>query len=302
MITQPDPDRQEDAHRWPQALPGGKAVLFTAGSAGSFFEATTIEVQSFETGERNTLLKGGVSGRYLPSGHLIYLRSGTLFAAPMDAAGLRLTGPAVPVLADVAGHAGSGGGHFSFSETGVFLYTQSAVDTSRWLLSWVTQSGQLEPLITEPGRYYTPRVSPDGRRLALSIAKGTEQNIWIYDLDRATMSRLTFDRGPDTYPVWFPDGVHVAYRSGRNPQLGASMSRAPMGAESRNGSLTAPHQSPIRFPGMAAFSSIAKHCRGRIGTSGRRLWRCAVLADLKRVSQAFFSKPNLVSFWLSTLL
>ena len=92
---------------------------------------------------------------------------------------------------------------------------------SRWRLSWVARGGQLEPLITEPGRYYTPRVSPDGRKLALSIAKGTEQNIWIYDLRRATMSRLTFGRGPDTFPVWFPDGVHVAYRSATESAIGS---------------------------------------------------------------------------------
>ena len=220
VITQPDPDRQEDAHRWPQILPDGKAVLFTAGSAGKFFDETTIDVQSFETGERRTLVKGGVSGYYLPTGHLIYLRRGTLFAAPMDAATLRLTEPAVPVLVDVSGHAGSGGGHFSFSETGVFLYTEGSVDASRWQLTWVTQTGALEPLISEPGRYYQPRVSPDGRKLAVSIAKGTEQNIWIYDLERLTMTRLTFGRGPDTHPVWFADGRHIAYRSERESAMG----------------------------------------------------------------------------------
>ena len=119
-LDEEDEEKEETAHRWPQVLPGGKAVLFTvlAGSVGEPY----IEVQSLETGERKTLQQGGIYGRYLPTGHLAYVREGTLFAAPFDLGRLEVTGPPTPIVEDVQISQVTASAQFDFSQTGTLVY------------------------------------------------------------------------------------------------------------------------------------------------------------------------------------
>ncbi|MGH9664227.1 MAG: hypothetical protein ACRD9L_07375, partial [Bryobacteraceae bacterium] len=212
----------ENTHRWPQVLPGAKAVLFTANSQPGNYENASLDVVLLKTGQRRTLYRGGYFGRYLPSGHLVYMHQGTLFAARMDLDRLSLTGPSVPVLQDVDSRAGDGGAAFDSSRTGVFVY-QSEVAPSRSTVQWLEKSGNLQPLIAAPGNYKQVRLSPDGKRLALVNDAAANPDIWIYDIERGTMTRLTFG-GANEEPVWSPGGQYLIYHSGRG--LGAWWIRA----------------------------------------------------------------------------
>jgi serine/threonine-protein kinase len=203
----------ENTHRWPQVLPGAKAVLFTANSQAGNYENASIDVFSVKTGETRTLLNGGYYGRYLPGGYLVYIHQGTLFAARMDLNRLILTSSPVPVLRDVDTRAGDGGAAFDCSRSGLFVY-QSEVPRSQSTVEWLEKSGRLEALVHAPGIYDEIRFSPDGKRLAIVNDVAANPDIWVYDLERGTMTRLTFG-GANEHPVWSPSGRYLAYLSGR---------------------------------------------------------------------------------------
>jgi WD40 repeat protein len=201
----------ERRHRWPQVLPGASAVLFTASADAGQYENASLEVVSLKTGQRKTLLHGGYYGRYLPGGRLIYMHQGTLFAARMDLDQLVLTSPPRPVIEDVASRPGDGGADFAFSQSGIFVYLSSRF-TGRTNVQWLDKTGRLAPLMRKPGGYDWIRLSPDGRRIAV-IDHGANGDIWIYDLERETMSRITPPGGVNDMAIWSPDGNHLAYAS-----------------------------------------------------------------------------------------
>ncbi len=214
--------QNEATHRWPQTLPGEEAVLFTVSGNLSNFAEASIEAQSLKSGERKTLLRGGAYGRYVPSGaspsagHLLYVRQGTLYAAPMDLNRLELTGPGFPVVEDVMTNAGNGGAQFAFSGTGMLVFQTGGVAGSSRTIAWLDQFGKTQPLRTVPAGYSNPRFSPDGKHLAVTIADTANVDIWLYELERDAMSRLTFAPEADRYPVWSPDGKHIVFFSLRD--------------------------------------------------------------------------------------
>jgi serine/threonine-protein kinase len=142
------------------------------------------------------------------------MHQGTLFAARMDASRLALTSPPAPVLENVATRVGEGGAAFDFSQSGTFVY-QFTSSRGQSTVSWLEKSGKLQPLLRTPAVYDWLRLSPDGKRLALVIEQGGNSDIWVYDMERGTMSRVTFGGGANAQPVWSPDGKHLAYTSGQ---------------------------------------------------------------------------------------
>ena len=207
---QPLTDSKADAaeqsiHQWPQVLPGGKGILFGAanGSAQGSVRVLTPNGQE-------TLVENSAHGRYLAGGYLVYHQRGTLFAAPMDLDRLALTGPAVPVVEAVS--YSQWRADFDVSSAGTLVYHRGAAPNVT--LAWVSAAGKIEPLPAKPGQYSQPRLSPDGRRLALSVLEQGKQNIWVYDLNRDAFTRLTFADDPDLLPRWTPDGEFLAIRSG----------------------------------------------------------------------------------------
>jgi Tol biopolymer transport system component len=206
------------AHRWPQHLPGGEAVLFTLSSSGVAFENASIAAVSLKTGAIKILLRGGYFGRYLPTGdstgHLVYVHEGVLFAVPFDPARLELRGAAVSLLEDLASDPNSGAGQFSYSMTGTFVYRTGNVSAQSWTVWWLDSAGKTKPLIATPSVYVAPRFSPDGERLALMQIAPNNRGIVVYDCRRETRSRLTVDSDTQltSFPTWSPDGRHIVFQ------------------------------------------------------------------------------------------
>jgi len=214
-LTELDPEKKEITHRWPQVLPGGGAVLFTAHSSDSNFDQAWIEVLDLASGQRRVVHQGGTYGRYVESGHLVYMNQGTLFALPFDLDSLEPTGSAAPVVQGV-GSSGQGGAYFEVSSTGVLAFVPGHEGGGAQLEAvLVDREGKAEALTDEKRDYAHPSFSPDGRRLAFEIATDENTDVWVYDVERDVSTRLTFDDGFDGVPVWSPDGESIAFSSGR---------------------------------------------------------------------------------------
>ena len=224
VLTTPDSDAGEVAHLWPEVLPGGRAVLFTR--ARGFRDADRqIAVLNLATREQVTLVPVGSNARYSATGHIVYGLGGTLRAVAFDLDGLEVSGNTVVVLEDVmtksteAGRVNplDGARNFSLAQDGSLVYipeTGGAGAPKRTLV-WVDRQGREEPLTAEPRTYQIPRISPDGRRVALDL-RDQENDIWIWDLAAENLTRLTFDPAPDYLPVWTRDGrlVFASRRDG----------------------------------------------------------------------------------------
>ena len=216
-LTTLDKAKKEVTHRWPQVLPGGKAVIFTSHTqATADFDNATIEVLTLATGQRKVLQKGGSYGRYVPSGHLVYVSKAALFAVPFDLSRLEITGSPAPVVQDVFWNPTEGAAQLTFSSTGVLTYLRGGPEVARYPIVAVDRKGGTSKLIEEGGAYANPRLSPDGKQLALTVLKDGNFDVWVYDLERGVPTRLTFDDAPDTEQVWSPDGRFLVFSSGRN--------------------------------------------------------------------------------------
>ena len=157
--------------------------------------------------------RGAYFGRCLPTGQLIYIRQGTLFGAPFDLEKLEVTGTPLPLVENVNANVSFGGGQLDFSKNGTLVYLSGKSSDDLWHVVWMDSSGKSQPIIPTAGRFIWPRLSPDGKRIALEQGFETAQaNIWIYDLERQTPTKLTFT-GADRMAIWTPDGKHLAYAS-----------------------------------------------------------------------------------------
>jgi serine/threonine-protein kinase len=211
-LTVLDSARGELAHWYPQVLPDGEHVLFTAFNTP--IDRSTIEIASISSGERRILIHGAVDGRYVRTGHILYARDEVVFAAPFDERSLEVTGSAVPVIDDVAMDHVEGRAVFSVSTDGTLAYVPASIYDSPVELFWVSRRGEETLVIPEPGRYHEPALSPDGSRLALTITGRTgNPDVWILDPQRGTRTRLTSGGGADFGAIWTPDGNRVIYSS-----------------------------------------------------------------------------------------
>jgi Tol biopolymer transport system component len=135
-------------------------------------------------------------------------------AVPFDRQRLALTGSPVPVLEGVLESLWSGVAQYSFSSTGTLVYIPGGLQGAQRRLVWVDRKGVEQPLPAPVRGYRTPRISPDGRRVAVTSSESGD-NIWLYDLARETLARLTFEGRVNATPIWTPDGRRVAFISDR---------------------------------------------------------------------------------------
>ena len=204
QITKLDPAKRESSHGWPSVLPGG-AVLFAIHSG------TSSQVAVLDAARRTTrlLVPNGSSPHYASSGHLVYYRSGTLFAVPFDARRLEVSGPEVPVLEHVS-NINVNGADFSFSDGGLLVYMAGAAGADgNTILNWADRKGALEP-VSDAKQWGTGRLSPDMTHVANGIHNGDAEDIWTYDLVRRVPTRLTFE-GRNSNPIWSPDGRWITF-------------------------------------------------------------------------------------------
>jgi serine/threonine protein kinase len=222
----------ERSHRWPFLLPGGKAVLFSIQPIGASYDDALMAVRSLETGEQRIVARGGASPMYLPTGHIVFGRAGVLMAMPFDLRRLEVTGPAVPILEGVAMNTGTGATQLA-TAAGSVVYIPGAVSESRRALLWVDRRGQARPVGIEQRPFSDVALSPDGQRIALAISS-VNSDIWVYEIGRGTLRRVTFSPGLDATPIWTPDGRRVTFNSIRNgPMEIFQMSFDGSGAEER---------------------------------------------------------------------
>ena len=167
--------------------------------------------------------RGGASPRYLATsngiGYLAYVNNATLYAVPFDPDKLETRGTAVPIVDDVASNPTLGAAQVSFSSApsghGTLVYRKANGGGAppMTIVEWVDATGRKEPLLAKPGVYRNPSLSPDGKRVALAISDGGNSDIWVYDSQRDTMTRLTFGGGHHNFPIWSPDGQYVVFTS-----------------------------------------------------------------------------------------
>ena len=204
VVVEPEENEQLS---FPRLLPDGRTLLFTLTRSGQ--SNRLIMSHSLVTGARRVLVDGGSDARYLPTGHLVYRVGATLQAVPFDLDALEVAGGATTVVegvAPVVGRTDSAGAHFAVSESGSLVYLAGGIADNR--LVWVSRQGVSEPLSAPPAAYAGARISPDEARLATEI----DGDIWLFDIARGAMSRLTFT-ADNSRPLWTPDGEKIVFAS-----------------------------------------------------------------------------------------
>src|SRR5438309_2332152 len=197
----------ESSHRWPEFLPGGKGLLFMANQGTN----AKIVAQTAGASEHRDLMQSGTEPHYARSGHLVFSQGSNLLAVPFDPQKLTITGAVVPVVEGVVP------GEYSLSSTGSLVYVPGSVQGAgvKLKLLWVDRKGTEQPLGAPAHNYVLPKVSPDGKRVAAGIEEA-DSKIWLYDLSRDTLTRLTFEGNTNIDPVWTPDGKRIVFKGNGN--------------------------------------------------------------------------------------
>ncbi len=208
-VTRVDKDK-ELGHRWPQVLPDGNTLLYTAWDRDE--RKNRIVVRSLDTGKEKELVRGVTFGRYGPTGHLLYAQDGTLMAVPFDMGSLALSGEPVSVLDDVM-QSSIGAMQYSYSNIGVLAYVPGVYNEMDRTLAWVDRKGLIKLLEMPRRTYDDPKLSPDGQKVAVQF-KVAAGNVWTYDFNSKLLKQITFD-GLNNQPYWSPDGSRIAFASDR---------------------------------------------------------------------------------------
>ena len=200
-------------HSWPAFVPDGEAVLFAVNRPGPSLDVVEVAALSLDTGAQQTLVRG-TNGAVTSSGHLVFSREESLWAVPFDADRLMVLGEPIRMVEGVQVNAG-GWAHYALAGDGTLVYLPPTGAAASNSLVWVDRATGEEISLAVPSRLYvSPRISPDGTRVAVELGD-QQRDIWVWELTGETLTRLTFDDAVDEYPVWTPDGQRVIFGSSR---------------------------------------------------------------------------------------
>jgi len=201
LMTRAEPAKAGASGYWsPQVLPGGKTLLISPPIGTMLLSLGTME--------KSILIPDGRYARYVPTGHLVYVRAGAIEAVPFNLDTLEVTGPPVPVIEKVLSDSVSGTAQFAFSNDGLLAYVPGG-DTAKSTPVWVDRQGNVKPLAMPVQTYGTFRLSPEGKRLAI-VVEELRSNVYIYDIAKGMGTRLT-PEGNNYYPLWTPDSKRVVF-------------------------------------------------------------------------------------------
>jgi eukaryotic-like serine/threonine-protein kinase len=220
VLTKPNRERGEDDHLWPQFLPGSKAVLFTITRTTGGVDASQVAVLDLSTGTQKILIRGGSQAQYVSSGHLVYVAAATLRAVAFDLSRLETFGSGIPVVSPVVTMS-NGTAEFDIARDGTLVYAAGGPAAPARTLVWIDRQGHEEPITAAPARSYLyPRLSPDGGRIAVEIRE-PENAVWVWNLARETLTRITSDPGINQAPVWMPDGLRLVFTATQGGGVGS---------------------------------------------------------------------------------
>ena len=216
LLVKPNPQRNERLFMWPHFLPDGRSLLYTIIPAAAN-DAPQIALLDLDNLESRTVMAGGSGAQYIEPGRLVYASGAALKTVAFDARTRETSGDAASLDIAVASSADNAAADFAVSSAGnlVYLLATAAQRIVR-SLSWIDRQGHDEPLALEPGTYNYPRVSPDGRLVALDVFTGPSRDVWILNLERSTFTQLTDGPTEDMTPIWSRDGRRVFFASNRS--------------------------------------------------------------------------------------
>jgi Tol biopolymer transport system component len=206
-------------HQSPQFLPDGRHFLYYAlGTAN----AGAVYVGELEGSEIKRLVAADAAAVYAPSGHLLFIRRGTLFAQDFDPLRMAMGSTAFPVAEHVAVQSSLAA--LSAAGTGPIVYRTGSTDAQ---LAWLDRSGKELGTVGDPdGALSSPALSPDGRRVAVLRQVGGNFDIYLLETTRTGLSRFTVDAADDIFPIWSPDGTRIVFSSTRKGGLDLYVKRA----------------------------------------------------------------------------
>jgi serine/threonine protein kinase len=220
LLAKVDPSKDAD-YQSPQLLPGGKAVLLTRRPLNvTSYDDAVIFAYRLDTRQSVTLVEGATAGEYLPSGHLLYARGGSIYAVRFDASSLKLLGAPVEVLRGGMLNTDSGNAALAVSDNGVLAYAPGGpIQDDNGEVIAIGHSGAVRTLSANPRYFDEPAISPDGLNLAITV-RAANDDIWLLNRSRSVLTRFTFAGGDNQTPIWSGDGSHVIYsRSNRTRNL-----------------------------------------------------------------------------------
>jgi eukaryotic-like serine/threonine-protein kinase len=228
-FTQLDLTRDESSHRWPAALPRGLGVLFTVHQEGQTYDEAEIAVTDIAGERQRILFAGGSHARFHETGggrgQVLWARAGRLYATPFDAESWSLLGQPQLVVEGVRFDPRNGGAQFAVANNGMLVYRPGPLLPTESRPVWVDRTGRREAVTAAAPRAYTsPRLSPDGRVLALGIQRSGDHGLWLLELEGGAMNRLTFAASHS--PVWSRDGQFLVYAAPNPEQLNLFAARA----------------------------------------------------------------------------
>ena len=208
QLTTLDTSAREFNHWYPQVLPGGGAVIYT--SYATPFSHTSIQAYDLKSRRKKVLVQGAVFGRYAPSGHLLYVRDGSIFAVRFDPNALTVLGTPVPVQDNVAWVATDGLGGYSVAANGTLAYLRASDWNVERRVVWTDRAGREQPALPQPGAFAEPRLSPDGRWIVVTVTD-PRRELWLYEVGRGVLTPLSRTDNAAFNAIWTPDSRSVVY-------------------------------------------------------------------------------------------